>query len=163
MEQMYQDYKDLVEFRLVYIREAHAADTNFSGGVAHEFGINEHQTHAERCEAANLLLENEELTIPCLIDDMWDAVSHVYSAHPDRVYLVGTDGRLAIAGKPGPGGLKPGLVEVNKWLSEFRQRGSEPGLPPTAVAPGEQRHIETDLNGPTNRAKASPGKNIFSH
>ena len=39
MEEMYQEFKDIAEFRLVYIREAHAADSNWSVPYAKEKGI----------------------------------------------------------------------------------------------------------------------------
>lgn len=145
MERLYQQYRDLVEFRLVYIREAHAADTNFSEGLAVELGLKEHQSHADRCHAAEMLLHDKLLTIPCLIDDMHDAVSKAYRAHPDRVFLVRPDGRLAVAAEGGPGGFAPALEKVDYWLKEFEELGRPPGLSPRAEEPGGEQHIATVL------------------
>jgi len=53
-----------------------------------------------------------ELDIPTLIDGLDDAVGKAYSAWPDRLYVVGADGRIAYKGKPGPFGFKPEELEV---------------------------------------------------
>jgi len=38
-------------------------------------------------------------------------VNKAYSAHPDRLYLVGKDGKIAYAGAPGPQGFNPDQLE----------------------------------------------------
>lgn len=126
MEKMYQDYKDIAEFRLVYIKEAHAADSERSVGYAVEKGINQHKNYDERCTTAEMLMNDKSLTIPTLIDSMDNAVNEAYSAQPDRIFVVGTDGRLAIAGSRGPRGFKPALEDTKKWLAEFKKTGKEP-------------------------------------
>ena len=35
MEQMYQSYRDIAEFRLIYIKEAHAADSEAQSAAEH--------------------------------------------------------------------------------------------------------------------------------
>ena len=129
MEQMYKNYKDIVEFRLVYITEAHAADSNRSVGYAKEKGINQHKNYGERCTTAEMLMEDKSLTMPTLIDGMDNAVNNAYSAHPDRVFLIRSDGRLAVAAARGPSGFKPGLDTTRQWLAEFKKNGKEPSLP----------------------------------
>jgi len=128
MEQMYQDYKDLAEFRMVYIREAHASDSRWPVGYAKDLGITEHDDYGERCTAAKKLLDDKSLTIPTLVDDMEDSVNKDYRAWPDRIYVVRTDGRLAVAAKRGPFGFKPALDETKKWLEEFKKTGTEPPI-----------------------------------
>ncbi len=49
--------------------------------------------------------------LPTLVDRMDDAVGKAYAAHPDRLYLVGRDGKIAYAGGPGPMGFKPDELE----------------------------------------------------
>jgi hypothetical protein len=46
-----------------------------------------------------------DFTIPTLIDDMADSTDRKYYALPDRLYLVGQDGRIAFRGAPGPFGF----------------------------------------------------------
>ena len=50
--------------------------------------------------------------IPALVDGVDDAVGKRWAAWPDRLFLVGKDGRIAYAGAPGPGGFKPDELEA---------------------------------------------------
>jgi hypothetical protein len=129
MEKMYQDYKDIAEFRMVYIREAHAADGDRPVGIAREKEINQQTTYEGRCTTAKMLFNDKSLTIPCLIDSMDNKTNTAYSAQPDRVFLVRKDGRLAVAADKGPRGFGPGVKDVEKWLVEFRKTSKEPALP----------------------------------
>ena len=45
--------------------------------------------------------------IPVLLDDVDDAVALAYGGWPDRLYLIGRDGRVAFQGERGPDGFKP--------------------------------------------------------
>ena len=45
------------------------------------------------------------------VDEMDDAVMKAYSAWPDRLYLVGLDGRVAHAGGRGPFDFKPAELQ----------------------------------------------------
>jgi len=56
-------YKSIVEFRLVYISEAHATDDRRSVGYGIEKGISEHTTFGERCTVANRLICIQNLTL----------------------------------------------------------------------------------------------------
>lgn len=129
MEKMYQDYRDIAELRIVYINEAHAADGAWPVAYAGELGINEHASYADRCATAEMLIEDKSLTIPCIIDKMDNSVNEAYRAWPDRIFVVRTDGRLAVAGARGPMGFVPALGETINWLSEFKRTGVEPKLP----------------------------------
>ena len=139
MEKMYQDYKDLVEFRMVYITEAHAIDSNWPMGVAKEKNIRQHTNLDERCTTAEMLIRDKSLTIPTLIDGMDNAVNKAYQAHPDRIFLVRSDGRLAIAADRGPWGFSPALKEAQQWLREFRETGEEPAIPAAALKAARER------------------------
>ncbi len=134
MEKMYQDYKDIAEFRLVYINEAHAADGSWPVGYAKELGITEHTSYGERCEVASKLLDDKSLTIPTVIDGMDNKVNKAYSAWPDRVFVVRKDGRVAVAAGRGPWGFVPALEQTSAWLKAYREKGVEPALPADAVA-----------------------------
>lgn len=138
MEQMYKDYRDIAEFRIVYINEAHAADSDRPVAYAREKGINTHTTYGQRCEVADRLIKEKKLTIPIIIDGLDNKTGEAYHAWPDRVFLVRTDGRLAVAGARGPWGFAPALKEAEQWLADFRKTGKEPPLPEGAVAPTSQ-------------------------
>ena len=45
--------------------------------------------------------------MPALLDNIDDKASKDYVSLPDRLYLVGTDGKIAYAGDRGPRGFKP--------------------------------------------------------
>lgn len=143
MERIYREYRDIAEFRLVYINEAHAADSSWPVQYAREKGINDHEDIEDRCTTAKLLMDEKALTIPCLVDGMENKVNRAYSAWPDRAFLIRTDGRLAVAGAQGPRGYKPAIDEIEKWLKAFRETGGEPPLPDSAAPAGEDRDVET--------------------
>ena len=67
-------------------------------------------TDAERRGVAMQFLADMKLQTPALLDGVDDAVGKAYASHPDRLYLVGTDGRIAFAGERGPFGFKPTLL-----------------------------------------------------
>lgn len=145
---MYQQYKDVAEFYIVYISEAHAADDRSPVGYAKDLGIKEHTNYGERCAVATRLQKEKRLTIPCLIDGMDNKVANAYQGWPDRVYLVRKDGRLAVAGKRGPWGFRPAINRANKWLAEYYQTSVEPEL----VIPDEDEPGIGELQGDLYRA-----------
>ena len=126
MEQMYQENKDIAEFYIVYISEAHAMDDKRPVAYAKEMKIKEHTTYGERCAVAEMLVRDKKLTIPCLIDGIENTVAKAYKALPDRIFVVGTDGKLVVAGKRGPFGFKPALEETKKWIAAYRESLGQP-------------------------------------
>ncbi len=150
MERLYQEYKDIADFRLVYIKEAHAADSSWPVPYAKDMGITNHTNMAERCEVAQKLLSDKKLTIPTIVDGLDDRVNKAYHAWPDRIFLVRKDGRLAVAAERGPFGFAPALQEVAQWLEQYRAGGEEPPLPETAVPIDYGLTPERELRGDWN-------------
>jgi hypothetical protein len=66
--------------------------------------------HAEVCVAAL------KLSVPTVIDKEDNKVNAAYAGWPDRMYVVGTDGKIVYKGGPGPAGFKP--AEVEAWLKK---------------------------------------------
>lgn len=116
MEKLYQDFKDRAEFLLVYIREAHPDSVLFVAKDGEEVLEKVLQTDTLDARAANAQICNEtlKLSFPTVLDRDDNAVNEAYSGWPDRFVIVGTDGRIAYYGPPGPGGFKPN--EVEEWL-----------------------------------------------
>lgn len=139
MEKMYLKYKDIAAFYIVYIREAHASDSNWPMPYAVEMGIKEHKTFGDRCAVAEKLVKDKKLTIPCLIDDMDNTANEAYQAWPDRVFLVRKDGRLAVAAARGPWGFQPGVKAAEEWLKQFKKTGKEPPLPDKKTAKEDKK------------------------
>ena len=65
--------------------------------------------------------------IPTLLDDVDDAVALAYGGWPDRLYLVGRDGRVAFQGGRGPDGFRPEELEA-AIEAELAPEPSRPGL-----------------------------------
>ena len=121
MEKIYRTYKDITEFRIVYINEAHAADGDRPVPYAEELGLFEHLNLDDRCISAEKMLADEGVTIPCVVDNMDNAANKAYSAWPDRIFVIAPDGKLAVASDRGPWGFKPGLKELSDWLAAYRE------------------------------------------
>ena len=126
MNEMYEKYKDVAAFRIVYLREAHAADDKRPVDYAREKGITKHKTYGERCAVAEKLMSDKKIKIPAIIETMKNRVDKAYCGLPTRAYLVCKDGKLGVAGKKGPWGLKPALEEIDEWLKQYKETGNEP-------------------------------------
>ncbi len=61
--------------------------------------------------------------MPMLIDDMKDSTAKNYGGYPDRLYLVGKDGKVVYQGGPGPRGFKPD--ELEEHLEEILGKAAE--------------------------------------
>lgn len=117
------DFGDRVEFFVVYIREAHPLD----GHLPMEYGMVEDPINAiERTAVARRCMTEMKLPIKALVDKMDDAVNLAYSGWPERLFLVGKDGKLAYAGGPGPFGFEPDELDaaLRKLVGEPKKHGT---------------------------------------
>mgnify|MGYP000187476182 CR=1 FL=1 len=126
MEELYNKYKNDAAIFIVYVSEAHAADSTWPVPYATNLGIKKHTSYGERCSVASRLVSEKKLTIPCLIDKLDDGVAAAYQAWPDRIYLIDKSGKLAIAGNRGPWGFAPALSAAETWLAKYKATGVEP-------------------------------------
>lgn len=60
------------------------------------------RTFEERLAAARLCGEMLGLTMPVLVDNMDNAANAVFAAWPERIYIIGADGRIAYKSGAGP-------------------------------------------------------------
>jgi iodothyronine deiodinase-like protein len=99
---MYEARRPLVEFLFVYIREAHAIDQwpppdpNSTIRLESAKRPEQKQAYAASC------VGDLGVQFPTVVDGMDHAVETAYTAWPDRLYLVGRDGRIAWKGDQGP-------------------------------------------------------------
>lgn len=78
-----------------------------------EFGeIEDPVTEAERDAMATFCSEKLGLKMPAVVDSMDDATSHDYAGWPERLFLIGQDGKVVYRGGPGPFGFDPDGFEV---------------------------------------------------
>jgi hypothetical protein len=78
------EVRDDVEFLFVYVREAHPGER-----------VPAHQSAGEKASAARLLREEEEITMPVLVDDMHGTIHRKYSGLPHPAFLIDKSGRIA--------------------------------------------------------------------
>lgn len=76
--------------------------------------LDQPRTAEQRRDVARQCCEKVRYTMPCVVDDMSNSVDAAYAAWPERLFIVGADGRIAYAGGRGPWGYKP--REVERWL-----------------------------------------------
>ncbi len=103
MEIIYRQYKERVEFFVVYVQEAHPTDgwqvdSNVTDGVLHQ----QHQNYAERESVAATCSLDLNVSMPILVEEMDNVIDEAYGAAPERLYLIGRDGRVAYHGGAGP-------------------------------------------------------------
>jgi hypothetical protein len=92
----------------VYIAEAHSTDGwQLQSNLDEDVLLAQHTTLDERFAAAREGVRRLSLTMPVLVDGMDDAVSNVFAAWPERIYVVGSDGRIVFKGGPGPWEFDP--------------------------------------------------------
>lgn len=96
-------YQAEVDFVLVYIREAHPR-----GGFGESLGrVADPRTNEERRRIARRCREQLRLPFEVLVDDIDDPVATRWAGWPVRIFVIGTNGRVAYAGAQGPWGYRP--------------------------------------------------------
>jgi len=112
LQDLYDRFADDVAFFIVYIKEAHPEDgwvVTYNRGE--DIAIVDPTSSAERNEAAGSCVVKSSVRIPMLVDGLDNAVASAYGGWPDRLYLVGRDGRIAFQGDAGPFGFIPERLE----------------------------------------------------
>jgi iodothyronine deiodinase-like protein len=108
LHELWKRHRDQVEFLVVYIREAHPEDgwilaENRREGIA----LRDPESDGERADVAKACATRLAIRMPVLADAVDDRVASAYGAWPDRLYLIGRDGRIAFQGGEGPFGFVP--------------------------------------------------------
>lgn len=107
------------DFYYVYIREAHPSDGWSFGehnGPEGKWDVKSPESNDERREVAKRWYEDGGAkTVPMLVDDVSDFGLQLYSAHPERLYVL-EDGKVTYQGGPGPFNYL--TEELSDFLSE---------------------------------------------
>jgi type I thyroxine 5'-deiodinase len=117
MERLYKTYGDRVTFQVVYIMEAHPGSilsVPLKDGGAELQIIPPTTTVENRLENLRQFIKVVGLTIPSGIDGLDDAARIAYSGWPDRIYVIGANGKIALKSGPGPAGFK--IADLEAWL-----------------------------------------------
>ena len=76
----------------------------------------QHRSMDERIEVGQACMLKLALEPPALVDEMDDSVAKAYAAMPERLYLIGRDGRVAYKG-----GLGPMFFRPAEWEAAIRE------------------------------------------
>jgi Iodothyronine deiodinase len=114
---MYDEYKDHADFLAVYIREAHPLDEwQMKSNLDENICYPQPKNFAQRLAIVNDFVERFHFLIPIAVDMMADAADHIYSAWPERLYVIDESGRIVYRGGLGPFHYHP--EEVRAWLAQ---------------------------------------------
>jgi len=96
----------------------------------------------ERSKVAGTCVADLKLPMPALVDGVDDKVGRMYGGWPDRLYLIGKDGKIAFAGAQGPAGFDPGaweqaIVAEKARMAEAAKKA--PAEPPSEKPVGPKR------------------------
>ena len=98
----------------MYIEEAHPTNlwqmsSNVRDGVLFESP----RTTEERIDVATTCMLRLAVKIPALLDGIDNRIERAYTGWPDRLYVIGTDGRVFYKSAPGPFGFSTGELETS--------------------------------------------------
>jgi tetratricopeptide (TPR) repeat protein len=117
LKRIAQQFHAGVDFRLVYIREAHAeggAEAQWQSTINTKEGVSlaPARTLTEKQEHAALCLRKLDLGFPAVVDGMDAAAETAYQAWPSRLYLIGLDGKVAFSTRLGELDFHPSELEA---------------------------------------------------
>ena len=107
-------------FFVVYIQEAHPVDLwQVSSNVTDGVLFASPQTSGERVETAAVCVVKLAIKLPAVVDGIDNRIERAYTGWPDRLYIVGTDGRIRHKSAPGPFGFS--TADLEKHLQQMLQ------------------------------------------
>ena len=117
LNEIYEEFRDRVQFYCIYIQEAHPTDgrqsvQNLVDNVLYE----QPKSLDEREEIAQVCALRLNLRMPMLLDNMSNEVDRLYAALPDRLYLLDENGVVVfrtVVGSPG--------FDVETWYAAIKQ------------------------------------------
>ena len=135
LRELYEKYRDEVEFIVVYVKEAHPSDKWWLGrtrtqqwthrqmgslnriDIVDPVTLEQRQKVAASCQA-NLF----DGVVPLFVDTIANEVALAYTARPTRIYLIGEDGRVVYNPGIGPFGFSPDHLEpeIEAYLAQAR-------------------------------------------
>jgi hypothetical protein len=120
LKQVYEKYRDEVEFIVVYVKEAHASDRWWLGrsrtqrlvhewtGERNRIDVVEPVTLAQRRKVAASCQANLfDGVVPLYVDGMDNRVATAYTARPTRIYFIDREGKVIYNPGIGPFGFSP--------------------------------------------------------
>jgi hypothetical protein len=109
----------------VYIQEAHPTDLwQLPANVRDDVLLPSPRSDNERTSTAATCVRKLGVRIPAVLDGIGNQTERAYTAWPDRMYLIDTNGRIRFKSPPGPFGfstrdLEKSLVEIGRATSQL--------------------------------------------
>ena len=101
-------YRGRIDFYCVYIQEAHPDDGwQVEANLEQAIIYDQPETIGQREEIAITCALRLNFAMPMLLDDMSNQVDRLYNALPERLYLIGADGRVLYKTVAGSHGFDP--------------------------------------------------------
>lgn len=127
--ELYNKYRDRVDFYTVYIRENHPFDPDKNEQLPPMFDVRvkDAKTLDERCATAETCRNELQLAMPVLVDGIDDAVGTAYAAQPTRTYVIAPDGSVAFKNSSfGPDHNSEEIEQALAALLEGQSQGETP-------------------------------------
>lgn len=103
LDELANEFGDKVQFLGVYIREAHAeGEDQVPRNLEESVVFEQPETADERADVAAACMLRYNFSFPMLLDGMDNDAEEKYISWPDRLYLVGADGKIAHQSGLGP-------------------------------------------------------------
>jgi hypothetical protein len=108
LHELWERHHREVEFLVVYIKEAHPEDGwVLMDNRRQDVAVRDPASDEERLDVAEACATRLAIRMPVVIDAVDNEVARAYGGWPDRLYLIGADGRVAYQGGEGPFGFLP--------------------------------------------------------
>jgi Iodothyronine deiodinase len=113
LNDLYQRYRDIVAFYVVYIQEAHPIDAwQVDDNLEDDVLVASTTTTDERAGVAGVCMTRLGIKLPALVDEADNRVEQLYTGWPDRLYVIDREGKVFHKSAAGPFGFKPSEVEA---------------------------------------------------
>jgi len=103
---------------VVYITEAHPSDVwQMKSNIKDKVVFASPKNEDERQNVAGMCVRKLGIKIPAVLDEFGNSTEANYTAWPDRLYLIGRDGKVIYKSRPGPFGFE--ADELGKALKKL--------------------------------------------
>jgi type I thyroxine 5'-deiodinase len=109
---LYQTYQGRAAFYVVYIQEAHPTDLwQLPSNIKDDVLFASPRSDDERTSTALACVRKLGIRIPAVLDRIENQTERAYTAWPDRMFVIDTNGRVVFKSDPGPYGFSTADLE----------------------------------------------------
>ena len=121
LQDIYLQYKDVVNFNLVYINEAHAVDVWPIGLSAGTINYS-HKTLNDRKSCADKFVKTFDFKIPTFLDNMSNEFENIFSVWPFKYFVIDYDveiNEFVFSYIPEPSDSEFDMIELLKFIKIY--------------------------------------------